>query len=190
LPIAEDSPADPECSYGISKLAIEKYLFLFKHLHGLDYTIVRPSNPYGSRQNPAGIQGAISVFLGKVARNEAIEIWGDGDVVRDYIYIDDLVEGMYRAATMTAPARIYNLGSGTGHSLNQIVKVIRDVTLREVQVVHTPKRAFDIPRIYLDVSRAGRELDWAPQTTLEAGVGKVWEFIMHLQRTGDCHDRT
>lgn len=185
LPIAEDSPTEPECSYGITKLTIEKYLALFKHLHGLDYTIVRPSNPYGSRQNPAGIQGAISVFLGKVARNEPIEIWGDGEVVRDYIYVDDLAAGIYRAATMAAPERIFNLGSGAGHSLNQIVEVIRTVTGRDVRVEYRAKRAFDVPQIYLDIARARKSLDWTPVTSLEAGIGKTWQFIEELQRRND-----
>ncbi|WP_243370841.1 NAD-dependent epimerase/dehydratase family protein [Geotalea sp. SG265] len=181
LPIAENSPTDPECSYGITKLMIEKYLALFKLLHNLDYTIVRPSNPYGSRQNPNGIQGAISVFLGKVARNEPIEIWGDGEVVRDYVYIEDLAEGIYRAATKPTESRIFNLGSGTGYSLNEIVETIRTVTGREVQVEYKPKRTFDVPRIYLDIARARTELDWAPVVSLPAGIAKTWEFVMGLQ---------
>ena len=177
LPITEDSPTNPECSYGITKLTIEKYLALFNHLYGLDYTIVRPSNPYGSRQDPLGIQGAISVFLGKVARKEQIEIWGDGEVVRDYIFIEDLVDGIYKAATMTAASRIFNLGSGKGYSLNAIVDVIRRATGADVSVKYTERRAFDVPAIYLDISRAKKELSWAPSTTLEAGIEKTWEFV-------------
>lgn len=181
LPIVEDSPTNPECSYGITKLTIEKYLALFKLLHGLDYTIVRPSNPYGSRQNPAGIQGAISVFLGRVAKNAPIEIWGNGEVVRDYIYVTDLVEGIYRAATKATSERIFNLGSGTGCSLNQIVETIRTVTGREVQVDFKAKRDFDVSRIYLDISRARHELDWAPVVSLETGITQTWEFIRNLK---------
>ena len=83
LPIVEESPTNPECSYGITKLTIEKYLNLYHHLHGLDYVVVRPSNPYGSRQDPHGIQGAIAVFLGRVASGKSIEIWGDGTFSKD-----------------------------------------------------------------------------------------------------------
>ncbi len=180
LPISEDSPTDPECSYGITKLTIEKYLSLFNHLYGLDYTIVRPSNPYGSRQDPLGIQGAISVFLGRVARNEQIEIWGDGEVVRDYIFIEDLVSGIYKAATMNATSRIFNLGCGEGHSLNAIVDVIRRVTGADVSVKYTERRSFDVPAIYLDIARAKKELDWMPVTSLEAGIRKTWEFVREI----------
>lgn len=177
LPIGEESPTEPECSYGITKLTIEKYLALFNHLYGLDYTIVRPANPYGSRQNPLGIQGAISVFLGKVARDEPIEIWGDGEVVRDYIYVEDLVAGIYKAATISTRSRIFNLGSGTGHSLNEIIRVIRQVTGCEVNVEYKPKRAFDVPEIYLDIAKARDELSWSPRTSLEDGIKETWQYI-------------
>jgi UDP-glucose 4-epimerase len=180
LPVNEDSPTDPKCSYGITKLVIEKYLALFKFLHGVNYVIVRPSNPYGDRQNPNSIQGAIPVFLGKAARGEAVEIWGDGEVVRDYIFIDDLVEGIYRAATVNAQSCIFNLGSGVGRSLNDIIETMRRITGRQVKVEYKAKRAFDIPKMYLDISRAGKELSWAPVTSLESGIEKTWKFIQKL----------
>jgi UDP-glucose 4-epimerase len=182
LPVAENDPTDPECSYGITKLAIEKYLALFQHLHGLDYTVVRPSNPYGERQDPNGIQGAVTVFLGRVAKGEPIEIWGDGEVVRDYIFIDDLIEGIYRASTTAAASHIFNMGSGAGHSLNDIVTIIRRVTGREARTVYKAKRTFDIPAIYLDISRAKKELSWAPVTSLESGIKRTWEFIQKVYR--------
>ncbi len=177
LPVSEDSPTNPECSYGIAKLTIEKYLALFSHLHGLDYVVIRPSNPYGSRQNPFGIQGAISVFLGRVAAGKPIEIWGDGEIVRDYIFVDDLVDGIYRAATQTLKSRILNLGSGQGHSLNAIIANMHEVIGDQVRVVYTPKRLFDVPQIYLDISRAQQELTWRPVTPLAAGIRQTWEFV-------------
>jgi UDP-glucose 4-epimerase len=183
LPIPEDSPTEPECSYGITKLAIEKYLALFHLLYGLDYTVVRPANPYGSRQDPFGIQGAISVFLGKVARNEQIEIWGDGRVVRDYIYIDDLIDGIYRAAMTKSSSRIFNLGSGRGHSLNEILQVIRAVTGHELAVKYTAGRPFDVPEIYLDISRARNELGWSPSMSLEDGIRKTWPFVQEISQS-------
>lgn len=180
LPIAENGPTDPECSYGITKLTIEKYLALYHHLHGLDYVVIRPSNPYGSRQNPHGIQGAIPVFLGKVAKGEPIEIWGDGSVVRDYLYIDDLIDGICRAAFTPSQDRIFNLGSGKGLSLNEIVAAITVVTGCDVPVIYKPGRPFDVPAIYLDISRAARQLGWQPVTSLESGIKQTWEFIKSL----------
>jgi UDP-glucose 4-epimerase len=182
LPIPETCPTEPECSYGITKLTVEKYLALFNHLHGLDYVVLRPSNPYGSRQKPDGIQGAVSVFLGRVAQGKPIEIWGDGRVVRDYIFVDDLIDGIYKAAVMQTPSRIFNIGSGSGHSLNEIVAVIRQVTGRPVDVVYKDRRSFDVPTIYLDIFRARQELFWMPAVSLEAGVEKTWAFIDGLYR--------
>ncbi len=189
LPIKEDSSTNPLCSYGISKLTIEKYMSLFHYLYGLDYTIVRPSNPYGSRQNPFGIQGAIPVFLANVIRNETIEIWGDGEIVRDYIFIDDLADGIYKAAFTNTTSRIFNLGSGEGISLNSILAVIRNTTKREVKHKYTQKRLFDVPAIYLDITRAKEELGWIPTTTLETGINKTLSFISRLSRKMDIpHD--
>lgn len=180
LPISEDCTTNPECSYGITKLTVEKYLALYNHLHGLDYTVIRPSNPYGSRQNPFGIQGAISVFLGRVIQNLPIEIWGDSSITRDYIFIDDLIDGIYKAAFSKAPCRIFNLGSGIGISLNDIVEAIKKTVQCEVRLDYKAKRSFDIPQIWLDISRAKEYLQWNPCTPLEYGIRHTHAFIKNL----------
>ena len=181
LPIPENGPADPECSYGITKLTIEKYLALFNRLYGLEYTILRPSNVYGSRQNPDGIQGAISVFLGRVARGVPIQVWGDGNVVRDYIYIDDLVDAINKSVKMSTPDRIFNIGSGKGVSINKIIEIICQVTKSDKCVEYQAKRIFDVQEIYLDVRRARQQLNWCATTPLEDGIKKTWDFILRLE---------
>ena len=153
---------------------------MFNHLYGLDYVVIRPSNPYGPRQNPLGIQGAISVFLGRVAAGRPIEVWGDGEIVRDYVYVGDLVEGIYRAALQPTLSRVYNLGSGEGHSLNAIIAIMRSVIGDRVQVVYKPGRVFDVPKIYLDISRAQMELNWRPEMLLAAGIRETWEFVQSI----------
>jgi UDP-glucose 4-epimerase len=120
-PIPEEHPTDPICSYGITKLAIEKYLGLFKQLHGLDYTVLRLANPYGERQRTYASQGAVAVFLGKVLRGESVEIWGDGSVVRDYIHIADVVDALLVALEQTGNEHVFNIGAGRGHSLNEVL---------------------------------------------------------------------
>jgi len=180
LPVPEDHPTNPLCSYGIGKLTIEKFLALFDRLHNLDYVIVRPSNPYGERQNPSGIQGVIPVFLNRIARNEGIEIWGDGEIVRDYVFIDDLIEGLYRAAFTETNSKVFNLGSGKGYSLNEILAVIRTVLGCRIVVNYRGMRPFDVPRIFLDITRAQKELFWEPRTPLETGIVKTWEFVRSL----------
>lgn len=174
LPVPEDSPTNPLCSYGISKLTIEKYLQLFHHLYQLDYLIVRPSNPYGPRQNPKNRQGLISVMLDRISRNEEMEIWGDGEVVRDYLYIDDLVEAMALSAFMDSTTKVLNIGSGIGWSINQLIQKVSEVLNVSVRVNYRPARGFDVPAIYLDIVRAQSLLHWSPATSLEDGIRKTW----------------
>lgn len=180
VPVFEESQTNPICSYGISKLTIEKYLYLFKQLHNLDYVIIRPSNPFGSRQNPFGIQGVIPVFLGKIKRNEPIQIYGTGDVVRDYIYIKDLVNAFYSATIYNTTSHIFNIGSGEGHSLNDLLTVMKNVTGRNFSVTHTNSRPYDVPEIYLDITRASKELNWKPSTSIEQGIKHTWDFVNNL----------
>jgi len=177
LPVQEDNPLNPRSSYGITKLAIEKYLWLFHNLYGLDYVIVRPSNPYGERQNYEGDQGVIAVLLAKVAKSQTINIWGDGTVVKDYIYIQDLIDGIYKAAMSKPAYRIFNIGSGIGYSLNNILAMITEKIERTISIEHGPQGAFDVPRIYLDIKRANNELGWEPKISLDIGLLRTWEFI-------------
>ncbi len=182
VPVSEENPTNPECSYGITKLIIEKYLALYSHLYGIDYMIARPSNPYGERQDPTGIQGAIAVFLGKIARGEPIEIWGNGEIVRDYIYIYDLVEGIYKATVMNPTSRIFNIGSGMGHSLNELLVLIRKNIDCELKIFYKKKRTFDVAKIYLDISKAKNELLWEPKITIDVGIQRTWKFIKSLYK--------
>lgn len=180
LPVLEENQTNPICSYGISKLAIEKYLILFKQLYNLDFVIVRPSNPFGSRQNPFGIQGVIPVFLGKILRGDPIQIWGNGSIVRDFIYIEDLVEALYRAINCNSTFHIFNIGSGRGTSLNDLLSIMRSVTEKNPSVLYTSSRTYDVPAIFLDISKAGEELKWKPRISLEEGIAQTWKFVKNL----------
>jgi UDP-glucose 4-epimerase len=180
LPVQEDNQTNPICSYGISKLAIEKYLILFKQLYNLDFTIIRPSNPFGSRQNPFGIQGAIPVFLGKILRKETIQIWGTGDVIRDFIYIEDLVDAFYRSIINVTDSHIFNIANGKGYSLNDLLAIISGVIGQKVSVNYTKSRTYDVPEIYLDITRAKKQLGWEPLTSLEDGIKLTWDFIKKI----------
>ncbi len=177
LPVAEDHPTDPRVSYGVVKLAVEKYLRVYRELHGLSYRILRLANPYGPRQDPAGAQGAASVFLGRVHRGLPVEIWGDGSVVRDYLYVADAVAGVLAAAGTAGPAGLYNIGSGKGVSLRRLVELIGEVSGRPVRVAHLDPRPFDVPENVLDISRARRELGWAPRIPLREGLARTWAWL-------------
>ena len=119
-PIPETHPLNPICSYGIVKVAIEKYLFLFNQQHDLEYNILRVSNPYGANQQHYGVQGVIPTFLLKMLRREPITIWGDGTIERDYIYINDLIDVSVKAGKEMFND-VFNIGSGVLTSINEII---------------------------------------------------------------------
>jgi UDP-glucose 4-epimerase len=180
LPITERHPTNPTSSYGIVKLAIEKYLELFRHLHGLDYFALRVSNPYGPYQDPTRQQGVISVFLHRIQTGEPIIIWGDGSVVRDYLYVSDLVDALEHASEVESGEQVINLGSGHGISLNELLWLIADIVGKQPTVEYLPARALDVPTIVLDISRAREELGWRPKTELAKGMTRTWDWIRAL----------
>ena len=177
IPIREDHPTDPTCSYGITKLAIEKYLELYRRTKALEYVCFRVSNPYGERQNVLGVQGAVAVFLGLVRSGKPITIWGTGDITRDYVYIKDLVGVFIRALHQDTPRRVFNLGSGRGTTLNELVEIIRNVTHGAVPVSYTTGRAIDVPANVLDISCARNVFAFTPVTSLPDGIRKTWEWL-------------
>jgi UDP-glucose 4-epimerase len=177
LPVSEGHPTDPISSYGIHKLAVEKYLQLVHRLHGLEYCILRPANLYGPRQRLDTAQGAVAVFLDRALRGEPVQIWGDGSVVRDYVYIDDAVDAIARAARFEGTPRIFNIGSGVGVSLNQLIAAIGNVLGAPPKVEYTPARAVDVPVNVLDAGLAERHLGWRASTPLAAGLERTCEWL-------------
>lgn len=184
IPIPEDHPTEPTSSYGIGKLAIEKYLALYRQLHGLDYRIARLANPYGEGQLPNRAQGAVSVFLNSALQRLPIRIWGDGSVVRDYVYVADAIEGLMAVAAYQGPERIFNIGAGRGLSLLELLSAIKDL-LGEPQIVEfLPARPFDVPRVVLDIKRAQTLLNWQPSTPFADGLSRVLTWLQNTQANG------
>jgi UDP-glucose 4-epimerase len=182
VPIPEDHPTNPICSYGITKLTIEKYLNLYRHLHGLDSVVLRIANPYGERQRTQASQGAIAVFLGKVLGGEPIDIWGDGSAVRDYIHISDVVRALLMAIDYTGSHRTFNIGSGCGASVNEVIAAIEAATGITPVRRYFDARPFDVPRSVLSIERARNSLDWQPTVPLADGIASTANW---LRRSGE-----
>ncbi|GLQ49265.1 NAD-dependent epimerase/dehydratase family protein [Dyella flava] len=176
LPVTESHVLRPISSYGVTKVAIENYLLMYQQMGTLDPLILRPSNPYGPRQSTAGIQGAVGAFLGKARQGQAVTIWGDGETVRDYIYVDDLIALAIKAGLSNA-CGVYNAGTGIGLSLNEICALVREITETELPVEYLPARKFDVPKIVLDISAAQRRFDWAPGVSLQEGLARTWDSL-------------
>jgi UDP-glucose 4-epimerase len=173
-PTPETHPQEPISGYGITKLAVEHYLQMFGHLYGLDYAILRPSVPYGPRQNPLGSQGAAAVFLYRVARNLPVTIWGSGNVSRDFFYVTDLVDALLRAATAELSLhRVFNIGGAEVVTLNELLRRVELILGRRAEVQYRPPRSFDADRVHLDTSLARKELGWQPKVPLEDGLRRT-----------------
>jgi len=178
-PISENHPLKPISSYGIVKVAIEKYLFMYQQLYGLQPVILRPSNPYGPRQGHAGVQGLIGTLLARAFSGETLEIWGDGSIVRDYMHVSDLAR-LCVVALEDSSCGVFNAGSGEGHSINQIIEMIRELTGSKLNVRYEEARSFDVKKVVLDISSAMQQFDWKPEVELSTGIREHMEWLRCL----------
>lgn len=183
VPTPETAPTNPITGYGISKLAIEKYLGLYEHLYGLEYRVLRVANPFGPYQTALKNQGVIAAFVRRALAGKPIEVWGDGSVTRDYVYIDDVVEALMLAATHDGSGRIFNIGSGEGRSLNDIVASISKLLAVEIPVDRRPGRPVDVPVSILDTTLAAKDLNWRPRTVFEEGLGSTISWMKSIEMT-------
>ncbi|CAG9933556.1 NAD-dependent epimerase/dehydratase family protein [Candidatus Nitrotoga arctica] len=177
LPIDEKHPTDPLVSYGITKLAIEKYLQMYSHLHGIRAITLRVANPYGERQRIETAQGAVGVFLHHAIKGLPIEIWGDGSVTRDYIHVSDVAEAFVRAVKYSGVKSCFNISSGVGTSLNELIGMLEDVLGKSIEIRYLPGRPFDVPVSVLSNDLARDELEWAPSISMRDGIARVAEWM-------------
>ncbi|OZI62980.1 NAD-dependent epimerase/dehydratase family protein [Bordetella genomosp. 11] len=177
IPTPEIAPNEPITAYGISKLAIEKYLALYRRAHGIDYRILRVANPYGPYQTALKSQGVIAAFLRKALADQPIEVWGNGSVVRDYVYVDDVSRALVAAVIHEGKERIFNIGSGEGQSLLAIAGVIEDLLGAKLNLRFANARPVDVPKSVLDCSRAAAELGWRPEIELREGIRRTMAWM-------------
>jgi UDP-glucose 4-epimerase len=170
IPTPETAPTEPITAYAISKLATEKYLALYEHLYGLQYRILRVANPFGPFQVPIKNQGIVAALMSRAIREETIEIWGDGSVVRDYIYVADVIDALERVVSDESDARIFNIGSGRGRSLLEVISEIESLLSTKLKIEWRRSRPVDIPVSILSVERAKMELGWQTRTPFKEGL--------------------
>jgi UDP-glucose 4-epimerase len=174
-PVAEDHPRQPVSPYGTAKLAGEEYVLTWNRLYATQHVILRYGNVYGPRQDPHGEAGVVAIFLQKVARGEVPTIFGDGSQVRDYVYVRDVVRATLAAAD-AAPG-VFNVATGSGSSLLELVVKMREAVEQAFPVEHGPERLGELHRVELDVRHAARQLGWQPETSLEDGLREAWEYF-------------
>ena len=180
IPIAEDYPAQPESVYGASKLATERYLAIVTRDSGMQLSVVRPGNIYGPWQDPHGEAGVVAIFAQRMLADEPCTIYGDGSQLRDYVYVEDVVDAAVRAAQYEAAT--CNIGTGTPTSTRGVFDAIAAAIGYERPPVIAPERAGDIKQIAQDASKARAIWGWSPQVAFEDGIGRTVEFF-RSQRT-------
>lgn len=182
LPIKESAPANPVNPYAISKLAIERYLDFFYRNYGMQYVVLRYSNPYGERQNPLGNQGVIPIFLNKINNNERPTIFGDGNSVRDYIYIEDAIDATLAVVKKEPESQVLNIGHGKGTTLNELIQIMEEITGKNITPVYIPDSRNYISNLVLDIEKIRAETGWTPTTGICEGVKKTWEWIKNINK--------
>jgi UDP-glucose 4-epimerase len=176
VPYVEGDPLRPINYYGQSKAMMEEFIGLCHRTRGLDYIVLRPSNPFGPGQNIDGIQGVIAVAIGRILRGLPITVFGDGENVRDYIFIDDCTAIIAELLEKGVPNDVYNVGSGYHLSINEIVGILETISGRKAVIDWQPARASDSRRIVLDSSKTASVVG-RTCLPIEAGMRRFYEYV-------------
>ena len=177
LPCDEEHPVDPICQYGASKHTVEHYLYMYRVNYGLEYTVLRYPNVFGPRQDPKGEAGVVAIFTGQMLNGEQVFINGDGEQERDFVYVGDCANANLLAITCSHPSGIYNLGSSRGTSVNQIFQVLKEITHYSKDSVPRPAKLGETRKIYLDATKAHKELGWQPEVAFMDGMHRTVDYF-------------
>lgn len=181
-PNSEHYAKDPDSPYAISKLSAEYYMAYYGRLHGMSCAAVRFGNVYGPRQDPHGEAGVVAIFSTKILDGKPLMIFGDGSQTRDYVYVGDVADAVWMAATKDLPAadkvdaRSFNIGTGIGTSVVDLAKMLQEKAGSSVPIEFAPRRVGEQQESILDVSKAKKILGWSPKTRLEEGLLKSFEW--------------
>src|SRR5438876_10514059 len=180
-PADETHPCRPRSPYAVAKLAVEHYLDYFRATFGLEAVVLRYANVYGPRQDPHGEAGVVAIFMQRILAGLAPTIFGDGEQVRDFVYVEDGVTANLAALRVATPrdeTAIFNVGTGRATSVNGLWRVIESIAPPSVGAYHEPARSGDVRRSVLDPSRAARELGWRAAVDVENGLARTWAWFL------------
>lgn len=178
LPADERSILHPLSYHGAGKMALEAFLAAYAHESGVPVAVLRPSNLYGPGQTLRHGFGVVRTMLEHARTGSAFEIWGDGETVRDFLYIDDMVDACARVIAADDMEGTFNIGSGVGYSLNQLAGIVERQCGRPIEVIRRSPRRTDVRAIVLDISNIRSRFGWQPAVSLQEGVRRTWEWLM------------
>ncbi len=176
IPTRESVAQRPLSPYGVSKKAMIDYLVAYRELHGIEFVALALGNVYGPRQDPHGEAGVVAIFAERLLRGEEITIFGTGDQTRDFVYVDDVVDAFFRAATRSG-GLVINIGTGRELSVNELYSTMAEITGTETTPTRAPARVGELDRSCLDVERASMQLDWKSWTTFAQGAATTIESV-------------
>jgi len=177
LPCDESHPVQPLSPYGASKYSFELYLYIYKTIYNLEYTILRYANVYGPRQDPLGEAGVVAIFTGQMLNNQPVTINGNGEQLRDFIYVGDVAEANL-AALHLGNGSAYNLGVGEGTSITRIFNELSRITNYPHEAKYGPPKAGEAYKIFLDTTKARDELNWEPKVDLKTGLENTVQYFI------------
>lgn len=176
LPCDEKHPIQPLCPYGASKYTLELYLYIYKQNFGLDFSVLRYPNVYGPRQDPNGEAGVVAIFIGKMLQHQPVTIFGSGEQVRDFVYVSDCARANLSALNL-GDGKVINLGCGKGTTIREIFSYLKSIIGYPYNPVFAPGKVGETFRIFLDASRAKKELNWEPSISLEDGLFNTVQYL-------------
>ncbi len=177
LPADEEHPIDPLSPYGASKYIVEKYLCVYKEVHGLDYIVLRYGNVYGPRQDPYGEAGVIAIFANKLLHGEAPTVFGDGTQTRDFVYVQDVSKANLLAIEKNVKNEVFNIGSGKETSVNEVFETIQGILKTNVKANFDPPIKGEIRRTYVSIDRAEKRLGWKPEVDIREGIQRFLKYL-------------
>ncbi|EAX48961.1 NAD-dependent epimerase/dehydratase [Thermosinus carboxydivorans Nor1] len=181
VPVREDAKMAPASVYGLSKLTAETYLSMYTRLFGLEGVVLRYANVYGERQGDGGEGGVVSIFTSRMARGEALTVYGDGYQTRDFVYAGDVANANWLALITPDVNGVFNVGTASETSVNDLIQLLTDVAGRTVDIQYCTPRHGDIYRSALDNRLAREKLCWQPQIPLREGLARTWDWIGQIQ---------
>ena len=176
FPADENHPTRPLSPYGISKLTIEKYLFYYQLVHGLNPFVLRYANVYGPRQNPHGEAGVVAIFSTKLLQGDQPVINGDGKQTRDYVFVKDVVRANLSALS-SGMHECVNIGTGVETDVNELFNRLSSLTKKNMKEVHGPAKEGEQLRSVLSAARAKQVLKWSPTTGIDKGLEETVDFF-------------
>lgn len=184
LPIRETHPTKPISPYGVTKLTLENYAYLYAATRGLKFVCVRPANAYGVGQRPFVGQGFIVTAMASAMRDVPIKIFGQHGTIRDYLYVSDLASGIVSALEYGHLSEAYNLGSGIGLSNSDVIDALRPLMRKigcEIQVENLPERAFDVKANVLNSTKLQVHTGWKPKVGFDEGLARTCEWLQEIK---------